>query len=140
MSLVEVRQVGRVATKPVTETIQLKGRTETKALVKVTSNARWKDREGKGAQRITAIVWTLWGKNALNASWYLTVGSRVAIGGTLETRRYTDKAGKEASAFNFTARSIEYLDSKAEAEARRIKEGGIENTSRHSPRKSDTST
>lgn len=62
---------------------------------------------------------TLWGQAALNASWYLDTGSKVPISETLETRRYTNKAGREVFAFEFTARSVEYLESKAQGEARR---------------------
>ena len=119
MSQVEVRQIGHVAATPVVETLTVKGRTQNKALFTVISNARWKDGEGKPQEKATAIAWTLWGKAALNASWYLDVGSKVAVVGTLEGNRYADKEGKEVFGFNFTARSVEYLESKADAEARR---------------------
>ena len=119
MSQVEVRQIGHVAATPVVETRTVKGRTQNKALVTVISNTRWNDSDGKPQEKATAIAWTLWGKAALNASWYLDVGSKVAVVGTLEGHRYTGKDGKEAFQFNFTARSVEYLESKADAEARR---------------------
>jgi single stranded DNA-binding protein len=121
MSLVEVRQIGYLAAAPQVATIQLKGRTETKARITVISNARWKGRAGQVRERVTAIRWTMWGKNAMNASWYLDNGSKVAIAGTVQSRRYTDKSGKEVSSFDFVARSLEYLDSRAEAESRRKK-------------------
>lgn len=123
MSHVEVRQIGHVAATPVIETLTVNGRTQNKALVTVISNTRWKDGEGKVQEKATAIAWTLWGKVALNASWYLDVGSKVAIVGTLEGHRYTGKDGKEVFGFNFTARSVEYLESKADAEARRNRRG-----------------
>jgi len=117
MSHVEVRQIGHVAATPVALTAN--GRTQNKTLVTVISNSRWKDPQGKVSEKATAISWTLWGKVAVNASWHLDVGSKVAVVGTLEGNRYTGKDGKEVFGFNFTARSVEYLDSKDDAEARR---------------------
>jgi single stranded DNA-binding protein len=119
MSLVEVRQIGHVAVTPTVETLSVNGRTQTKAFVTVISNARWKDRDGKVRERATAISWTLWGNAAVNAGRYLDVGSKVAIAGTLESRRYPKKEGKEVFGFGFTARSVDYLESRADAEARR---------------------
>jgi single stranded DNA-binding protein len=119
MSLVEVRQIGHVAVTPTVETLSVNGRTQTKTLVTVISNARWKDREGKAREKATAISWTLWGNAAVNAGRYLDVGSKVAIAGTMESRRYPNKEGKEVFGFGFTARSVDYLESRADAEARR---------------------
>jgi len=119
MSPVEVRQIGHVASAPVVETFSSGGRTENKALVTVISNKRWKDREGKVHSKATAILWTLWGKAAINASWYLDVGSKVAVSGTVESRHYSNKEGKQVWTFSFTARSVEYLESRTDAEARR---------------------
>ena len=119
MSQVEVRQIGHVAATPVAKTMTANGRTQNKTLVTVISNSRWKDPQGKVSEKATAISWTLWGKVAVNASWHLDVGSKVAVVGTLEGNRYTGKDGKEVYGFNFTARSVEYLDSKDDAEARR---------------------
>jgi len=119
MSQVEVRQIGHVAATPVAKTMTANGRTQNKTLVTVISNSRWKDPQGKVNEKVTAIAWTLWGKVAVNASWHLDVGSKVAVVGTLEGNRYTGKDGKEVFGFNFTARSVEYLDSKDDAEARR---------------------
>jgi single-stranded DNA-binding protein len=119
MSQVEVRQIGHVAATPVAKTLTANGRTQNKTLVTVISNSRWKDAQGKVREKATAISWTLWGKVAINASWHLDVGSKVAVVGTLEGNRYTGKNGKEVFGFNFTARSVEYLESKTDTEARR---------------------
>jgi len=119
MSLVEVRQIGHVAVTPTVETLSVNGRPQTKALVTVISNARWKDREGKVREKATAISWTLWGDVAVNAGRYLDVGSKVAIAGTLESHRYPNKEGREIFGFRFTARSVDYLESRGDAEARR---------------------
>ena len=119
MSQVEVRQIGHVAATPVATTLTANGRTQNKTLVTVISNARRTDRDGAVQEKATAITWTLWGKVAVNASSHLDTGSKVAVVGTLEGNRYTGKDGREIFGFNFTARSVEYLESKADTEARR---------------------
>ena len=119
MSQVEVRQIGHVAATPVATTLTGNGRTQNKTVVTVISNARRTDRDGEVQEKATAITWTLWGKVAVNASSHLDTGSKVAVVGTVEGNRYTAKDGKEVFGFNFTARSVEYLESKADAEARR---------------------
>jgi single-strand DNA-binding protein len=119
MSQVEVRQIGHVAAIPVAKTLTANGRTQNKTVVTVISNTRWQDPGGKVSEKATAITWVLWGKVAVNASWHLDIGSKVAVVGTLEGNRYTGKDGKEVFGFNFTARSVEYLESKTDAEARR---------------------
>jgi single-strand DNA-binding protein len=136
MSAIEVRQIGHVAATPTIETLSVNGRTQSKALVTVISNVRWKDREGKVREKATAIAWTLWGGAAVNASWYLEVGSKVAIAGTLESRRYANKEGKEVFTFGFTARSVDYLDSRADAEARRIRHAASPGESAANPARS----
>ena len=132
MSQVEVRQIGHVAATPVAKTMTANGRTQNKTLVTVISNSRWKDPQGKVSEKATAISWTLWGKVAVNASWHLDVGSKVAVVGTLEANRYTGKDGEEVFGFNFTARSVEYLESKLDAEARRNRRAN--SASEHEPK------
>jgi single stranded DNA-binding protein len=133
MSQIEVRQIGHVATTPTVDTLSGNGPPQTKARLTVISNARWKNREGNAAEKATAITWTLWGKAALNASWYLSTGSKVAVTGTVESHRYVSKDGKEVSGFSFTARSVEYLESKAQAEARRNRQAGSPSRQGRSP-------
>lgn len=119
MSQVEVRQIGHVAATPIATTLTTNGRTQNKTLVTVISNTRRTGQDGKFQEKATAITWTLWGKIAVNASSHLDTGSKVAVVGSLEGNRYTGKDGKEVFGFNFTARSVEYLESKADTEARR---------------------
>jgi hypothetical protein len=47
------------AATPTVETLSVNSRPQTKALVTVISNARWKDREGEVREKATAITWTL---------------------------------------------------------------------------------
>ena len=84
-------------------------------------------RRGSGEAReeeSTSIQWTLWGKQAENAAEYLGKGSHVNIVGRLRNNNY-EKDGEEVYALAFTCEEIDYLDSKADAEARRARtEGG----------------
>jgi single-strand DNA-binding protein len=125
MSSVEVRQIGHVAVAPRVQTIQAKGRSQTKAVVIVISNNRWLDDEGQRQERATSISWTLWGRAAVSAGGQLSIGSKVGISGTLESRRYRSKEGKDVYTFDFTARAIDYLESTADAEARRNRRAAV---------------
>jgi single-strand DNA-binding protein len=78
-------------------------------------------RRGSGEAReeeATAIQWTLWGALAENAVAYLDKGSHVNIVGRLRNNRY-EKDGQTVYGMDFTAESIDFLDSRERAEARR---------------------
>ena len=79
-------------------------------------------RRGSGEERseeATAIQWTLWAKQAEHAAEYLGKGSHVNLVGRLHNNNYQDAEGGEVYAIEFTVEDIDYLDSKAESEARR---------------------
>ncbi|NUZ08079.1 single-stranded DNA-binding protein [Piscinibacter koreensis] len=86
--------------------------------VTVISNVR----RGNEPEEATAIPWTLWGKQAENAAEYLGKGSRVNVVGRLRNNNYTDASGITVYGYGFTCEEIDYLDSKAEAEARRARQ------------------
>ncbi|RZS57808.1 single-stranded DNA-binding protein [Sphaerotilus mobilis] len=86
------------------------------------------NRRGSGDNRneeATAIQWTLWGAQAENAARYLGKGSHVNIIGRVRNHRY-EKDGETVHTLTFTADEIDYLDSRAESEARREREGQSE--------------
>ncbi len=88
-----------------------------KGTVTIISNTR----RGSGddrAEEATAIQWTLWGGQAENAAAYLGKGSRVNVVGRLQNNNY-DKGGATIYSFQFTCEELDYLDSKADADARR---------------------
>ena len=90
-----------------------------KAVLTAISNTR----RGSGDSReeeSTAIQWTLWGKQAENAAEYLGKGSHVNIVGRLRNNNY-EKDGEEVYALAFTAEEVDYLDSRAENDARRAR-------------------
>lgn len=89
-----------------------------KGLVTVISNTK----RGSGDERTeeaTAIQWTLWGLQAENAAAYLGKGARVNVVGRMRNNNYTDGEGRDVYGFGFTVEELDYLDSKAESEARR---------------------
>ena len=93
-----------------------------KAVLTAISNTR----RGSGESReeeSTAIQWTLWGKQAENAAEYLGKGSHVNIVGRLRNNNY-EKDGEEVYALAFTAEEVDYLDSRADSEARRARLDG----------------
>ena len=70
-------------------------------------------------ERAVSIRWTIWGKQAEHAAEYLGKGSHVNLMGRLHNSHYQDAEGGEVYAIEFTVEDIDYLDSKAESEARR---------------------
>ena len=95
-----------------------------KAMLTAISNTR---RGGRGegdnrGEEATAIQWTLWGKQAENAAQYLGKGSHVNVVGRVQNNNY-DKDGETIYTMAFTAEEIDYLDTKAEGEAIRAKQG-----------------
>ena len=70
-------------------------------------------------ERAVALQWTLWGKQAENAAAYLGKGSHVNLVGRVHNTQYQDSEGREVFGMEFTVEEIDYLDSKAEGEARR---------------------
>ena len=95
-----------------------------KATLTAISNTR---RGGRGegdnrGEEATAIQWTLWGKQAENAAQYLGKGSHVNVVGRVQNNNY-DKDGETVYTMAFKAEEIDYLDTKAEGEALRAKQG-----------------
>ena len=88
-----------------------------KATLTAISNSR---RSGEAREEeATAIQWTLWGRQAENATEFLDKGSHVNVVGRLKNNNYRDASGAEVYGYSFTCEEIDYLDSKAEAESRR---------------------
>jgi single-strand DNA-binding protein len=90
-----------------------------KAALTAISNTRRGSGEAR-EEESTAIQWTLWGKQAENAAEYLGKGSHVNIVGRLRNNNY-EKDGETVYGMAFTAEEIDYLDSRAESEARRTR-------------------
>jgi single-strand DNA-binding protein len=98
-------------------------------IAKGTLTAISNTRRGSGEARedeATVVQWTLWGKQAENAAEYLGKGSHVNIVGRLRKNNYQDADGADVYALAFTCEEIDYLDSKAESDARRARRDGTQ--------------
>ena len=92
-----------------------------KATLTAISNTRRGSGENRG-EEATAIQWTLWGKQAENAAQYLGKGSHVNIVGRVQNNNY-ERDGETVYAMAFTAEEIDYLDTRAEGDALRVRQG-----------------
>ena len=61
---------------------------------------------------------TAWRKQAENVCNYLDKGSLVAVDGRIQTGSYTDKEGNKRFSFDVVADSVQFLESKSQAQAR----------------------
>jgi single stranded DNA-binding protein len=92
-----------------------------KATLTAISNTRKGSGDNRG-EEATAILWTLWGKQAENAAQYLAKGSHVNVLGRVQNNNF-QRDGETVYSMAFTAEEIDYLDTKAEGEALRVKQG-----------------
>ena len=118
MAFVRVEQRNaRLATVVKVEYVKGRDGEVAKGTVTIISNTRRGSGEAQ-TEEATAIPWTLWGKQAENAADYLGKGSRVNVVGRLRNHNH-DKDGATVYGFQFTCEELDYLDSKAESDARR---------------------
>ena len=92
-----------------------------KATLTAISNTRKGNADNRG-EEATALQWTLWGKQAEAAAVYLVKGSHVNVVGRVQNNNY-EREGETVYTMAFTAEEIDYLDSKAEGQALRAKQG-----------------
>ncbi len=80
------------------------------------------DRNAKGEEADWFEV-EVWGNSAQFTADYIRKGSRVAVEGRLKQEKWQDKAtGKQRSSVLVSAFRVEMLDTKAEAEARQVRQ------------------
>ena len=119
MAFVRVEQRNaRLAASVRVETINGRDGEVAKGVVTIISNTR-RGSGGERTEEATAIQWTLWGAQAENAAEYLGKGSRVNVVGRLRNNNYTDGDGRDVYAFGFTVEELDYLDGKAQSQARK---------------------
>ncbi len=99
------------------EYVEVRDGRQAKATLTAISNTRWGSGESRG-EEATSIQWTVWGTQAENAATYLGQGSHVNVVGRLRNNNF-QKDGEPQYRLEFVAEEIDYLDSKAVAEARR---------------------
>ena len=97
------------------------GQPVSKATLTAISNTCKGSGDNRG-EEATAILWTLWGKQADNAAQYLGKGSHVNVVGRVQNNNY-EREGETVYSMAFTAEEMDYLDTKAEGEALRAKQG-----------------
>jgi single stranded DNA-binding protein len=97
------------------------GQPVSKATLAAISNTRKGSGDNRG-EEATAILWTLWGKQAENAAQYLAKGSHVNVVGRVQNNNY-ERDGETVYSMAFTAEEVDYLDTKAEGEALRAQHG-----------------
>jgi single-strand DNA-binding protein len=92
-----------------------------KATLTAISNTKKGSDDNRGEES-TAILWTVWGKQAENAAQYLAKGSHVNVAGRVQNNNY-EKDGTTVYSMAFTVEEIDYLDTKAAGDALRAKQG-----------------
>ena len=124
MAFVRVEQRnGRLASAVRVDSVKGKDGPLTKGTVTVISNVRRGSADARD-EEATAIQWTLWGKLAENAAEYLGSGSHVNVVGRLRNNNYQNAEGKTVYGLSFVCEEIDYLDSRAIAEARKAMQSG----------------
>ena len=76
------------------------------------------DRQKQGDQWVDKTEWhniIAFGKTAENAAKYLSKGKQVFIDGKIQTRKWTDKEGKDRYSTEIIANSIQFVGAKGEA-------------------------
>jgi len=79
----------------------------------IATTERYKDRNGEQQENTQWHRVSFWGKPAEIIAQYVSKGSKLYVGGSLEYRKY-DKDGVEMTATNIKGRDFKFLDSKGE--------------------------
>jgi single-strand DNA-binding protein len=78
----------------------------------VATHETWKDQKGEKQERTEWHRVKVWGKAAETCATYLSKGSQVCIEGRIQTRKWTDKEGKERYSTEIIADHVTFLSSK----------------------------
>jgi len=82
------------------------------ANLRVATNERWTDRNGQAQEHTEWFSVVLYGRVAEIAEKYLHKGSRVFIEGTIRTRKWQDREGKDRYTTEVRAFNLLMLDAK----------------------------
>ncbi len=105
--------VGRLTAKP---ELRYTGSNVAYTRFSVAINRTFNNAQGqREADFINVIVWRRAAENVAN---YLDKGSLVSVEGRIQTGSYTDKDGNRRTSFDVVADSVQFLDSRKQAEAR----------------------
>ena len=75
-------------------------------------NERRKGPDGEWGEAVEWVNVTTWGRTAENVAKFLNKGSQVYVEGSLRTRDWTDKEGKERRSTEIVARNVRFLGGK----------------------------
>jgi single-strand DNA-binding protein len=82
------------------------------------TNKKWRDgNSGEDRQEVMFIDITVFGRSAEIANQYLRKGSKVLIEGRLSFEQWTDQNGQKRSKHKIIADSVQFMESRAEAQA-----------------------
>jgi single-strand DNA-binding protein len=133
MAFVRVEQRNaRLAAGVRLDTVKGKDGPLVKGIAVAISNVRKGSGEGR-EDETTSIQWIFWGKLAENAAEYLGKGSRVNIVGRVQNNNYEKAPGELVYGLTFTCEEIDYLDSRADAEARRARQDSTPSAATSAP-------
>ncbi len=118
-----VNLVGRLTIKP---EIRYTNNQQPYTKFNLAVNRTFKNVRGETEADFIGIV--AWRKQAENICNYLDKGSLVSVDGRIQTGTYTDREGNKKYSFDVVADSVQFLETRAQAEARRVSEGRSSNS------------
>jgi single-strand DNA-binding protein len=101
--------IGNVGSDPDIRTTQ--GGTQV-ANFSLATSERWKDKDGEKQEKTTWHRITVWGPLSKVVEGWVTKGSKLAIQGRLESRKWTDRDGNEKLAWEVNTTNLELLGEK----------------------------
>jgi single-strand DNA-binding protein len=86
------------------------------------TSERWRDKNGDKQERTTWHRIVVWGPLSKVVESFVVKGSKLAIQGRLESRKWTDRDGNEKLAWEVNAQHLELLGDKRERKSNRDEE------------------
>jgi len=75
-------------------------------------NERRKGPDGEWGEAVEWVNVTTWGRTAENVAKFLRKGSQIYVEGSLRTRDWTDKEGKDRRSTEISAKTVKFLGGK----------------------------
>jgi single-strand DNA-binding protein len=85
----------------------------------VATNEKWKDKQGQQQERVEWHRIVVWGKLAELCGEYLSKGRQVYVEGRIQTRKWTDKDGKDNYTTEIVAVNVQFLGPRGEGSSQR---------------------
>tara|TARA_R110000824_G_scaffold8899_3_gene40410 strand:- start:20081 stop:20461 length:381 start_codon:yes stop_codon:yes gene_type:complete len=86
----------------------------------IATSEKWTNKSGEKEERTEWHRIVLWGKVAENLGQYLTKGKQVAVEGSIQSRKWTDKDGNERTTVEIIARKLTLLGGGAPAQRENV--------------------